>query len=92
LGKNDGVGGFAMLVIEIPVRHTIDARGMDRSVARFRLVRAMAAAELGDVVALWTDDASSRLDIPPWADAAGQRLIGIEARDGFDEIFIERRR
>jgi hypothetical protein len=40
---------------------------------------------------MWTDDASSRLDVPAWVDAAGQRLIGIEARDGFDEIFVERR-
>jgi TusA-related sulfurtransferase len=80
-----------MLVIEIPVRHTIDARGMDRASARLRLVRAMAAAELGDIVAMWTDDASSRLDVPAWVDAAGHRLIGIEARDGFDEIFVERR-
>jgi TusA-related sulfurtransferase len=91
--RNDGSQGRqAMLVIEIPVRHTIDARGVSRVVARLRLVRAMAAAEVGDIVAMWTDDASLRIDLPGWVREAGYRLIGIEARDGFDEVFVERRR
>lgn len=81
-----------MLVIEIPVRNTIDARGVSRVVTRLRLVRAMGAAEVGDIVALWTDDPSLRVDGPAWVAAAGHRFIGVEARDGFDELFIERRR
>lgn len=81
-----------MLVIEIPVRSTIDARGVSRVVARLRLVRAMAAAGQGDIVAMWTDDPTLRVDLPAWVSTAGHRLIGIESRDGFDEVFVERRR
>ena len=31
-----------------------------------------------------------RTDIPKWVDKAGHRLVGVDARDGYDEIVVEK--
>ena len=32
------------------------------------------------------------MDIPKWVEKAGHRLIGVFARDGYDEIIVEKMR
>jgi TusA-related sulfurtransferase len=56
------------------------------------LIRAIREGAVGDVIAVWSSDAGSRIDIPAWVEKAGHRLVGVEARDGYDEIFVEKRR
>jgi len=44
------------------------------------------------VIAVWSTDAGSRLDIPKWVEKAGHRLVGVDTRDGYDEIIVEKQR
>lgn len=81
-----------MTIIEIPVTHTIDARQVPAWMVEGQLARAMEHSRPGDIVEVWATDAAARVRIPAWASAAGHRLIGIEGRDGFDEIFVEKGR
>ena len=37
-------------------------------------------------------DKGSSTDIPKWVAKAGHRLVGVEARDGYDEIIVEKMR
>lgn len=80
-----------MMVIEIPVAETVDIRGRFGRPGRAILDRTLERVRPGEVVAIWSRDAASRLDIPAWAEDRGHRVIGIEARDGYDELFIEKR-
>ena len=80
-----------MMVIEIPVAETVDVRGRSWPLGRAILERALARARPGDVVAVWSGEVTSRVDIPAWAEGLGHRMVGIEARDGYDELFIEKR-
>ena len=34
--------------------------------------------------------AARRTDIPKWVEKAGHRLVGVDARDGYDEIVVEK--
>lgn len=81
-----------MMVIEIPVTRTIDARGSYCPGPLMELIRGIREAEVGDILAVWSTDAGSRIDIPKWVEKAGHRLVGIETRDGFDEIIVEKGR
>jgi TusA-related sulfurtransferase len=56
------------------------------------LARALAHARPGDIVEAWSTEASARDAVSSWVSGAGHRLIGIEAREGYDEIFVEARR
>jgi TusA-related sulfurtransferase len=81
-----------MQVLEIPINRTIDARGSYCPGPLMELIRAIREGQVGDVIAVWSSDAGSRLDIPKWVEKAGHRLVGIETRDGYDEIVVEKLR
>jgi TusA-related sulfurtransferase len=81
-----------MQVIEIPVTRTIDARGSYCPGPLMELIRGIREGQVGEVLAVWSTDAGSRIDIPMWVEKAGHRLVGIETRDGYDEIIVEKRR
>ena len=81
-----------MMVIEVPVDRTIDARGSYCPGPLMELIRGIREEPVGTVLAVWSTDAGSRIDIPKWVEKAGHRLIGVEARDGYDEIIVEKQR
>jgi len=81
-----------MDVLEVPINRTIDARGSYCPGPLMELIRAIREGEVGDVIAVWSSDSGSRLDIPKWIEKAGHRLVGIESRDGYDEIVVEKLR
>ena len=81
-----------MQVLEIPINRTIDARGSYCPGPLMELIRAIREGSVGDVIAVWSSDAGSRLDIPKWVEKAGHRLVGIETRDAYDEIVVEKLR
>jgi TusA-related sulfurtransferase len=80
------------MVIEVPVNRTIDARGSYCPGPLMELIRAIREGQVGEVIAVWSTDAGSRTDIPAWIEKAGHRLVGLEPRDGYDEIIVEKRR
>ncbi len=81
-----------MEVLEVPINRTIDARGSYCPGPLMELIRAIREGEVGDVIAVWSSDSGSRLDIPKWIEKAGHRLVGVETRDGYDEIIVEKLR
>ena len=73
-------------------RRTIDARGSYCPGPLMELIRAIREGQVGDVIAVYSDDAGSKMDIPKWVEKAGHRLVGVETRDGYDEIVVEKLR
>ena len=71
---------------------TIDARGSFCPGPLMELIRAIRESQVGDVLAVLSSDNGSRTDIPKWVEKAGHRLIGVTARDGYDEIIVEKTR
>lgn len=74
------------------ITRTIDARGSYCPGPLMELIRGIREAQIGDVLAVRSTDNGSRLDIPKWVAKAGHHLVGIETRDGYDEIVIEKLR
>jgi TusA-related sulfurtransferase len=72
------------------VTRTIDARGSYCPGPLMELIRAIREGQVGDVLAVYSSDSGSRIDIPKWVEKAGHRLIGVETRDGYDEIVVEK--
>ncbi|MFP5342860.1 MAG: sulfurtransferase TusA family protein [Candidatus Limnocylindria bacterium] len=74
------------------VTRTVDARGSFCPGPLMELIRAIRESEVGDVIAVLSSDKGSKVDIPTWVEKAGHRLVALEARDGHDEIVVEKRR
>lgn len=74
------------------ITRTIDARGSYCPGPLMELIRAIREGQVGDVIAVWSSDAGSKLDIPKWVEKAGHRLVALEAREGYDEIVVAKQR
>jgi len=82
-----------MQVLETPtITRTVDARGSYCPGPLMELIRAIREGQVGDVIAILSSDAGSKLDIPKWVEKAGHRLVALEAREGYDEIIVEKLR
>ena len=68
----------------------VDARGSYCPGPLMELIRVIRESQPGQVIAVYSSDSGSRTDIPKWVDKAGHRLIDVTARDGFDEILVEK--
>lgn len=79
-----------MQIMSTPITTTVDARGSYCPGPLMELIRAIREGQVGDLIAVWSSDAGSKLDIPKWVGKAGHRLVDLQARDGFDEIIVEK--
>ena len=70
----------------------VDARGSFCPGPLMELIRAIREGSVGDLITVYSSDKGSKTDIPKWVEKAGHRLVALEARDGFDEIIVEKRR
>jgi tRNA 2-thiouridine synthesizing protein A len=69
---------------------TVDARGSFCPGPLMELIRAIRESAPGQIIAVYSSDSGSKLDIPKWIEKANHRLLGIETRDGYDEIVVEK--
>ena len=74
------------------ITRLVDARGSYCPGPLMELIRAIREGHAGEVIAVRSSDAGSKIDIPKWVEKAGHRLVGVEARDGYDEIVVEQLR
>jgi TusA-related sulfurtransferase len=76
----------------VTIARTVDARGSFCPGPLMELIRAIRESQVGDVIAVYSSDKGSKIDIPKWIEKAGHRLIALEARDGYDEMVVEKLR
>jgi len=76
----------------IAITRTVDARGSFCPGPLMELIRAIRESQVGDVIAVYSSDRGSKIDIPKWIEKAGHRLVVLETRDGYDEIVVEKMR
>ena len=69
---------------------TIDARGSFCPGPLMELIRGIRESAPGTILAVWSTDSGSRIDIPKWVEKAGHRLVAIDTREGYDEIVVEK--
>jgi tRNA 2-thiouridine synthesizing protein A len=74
------------------ITRTVDARGSFCPGPLMELIRAIREGQVGDIIAVYSSDQGSKTDIPKWIEKAGHRLVALEARDGYDEIVVEKAR
>ncbi len=76
----------------VAITRTVDARGSFCPGPLMELIRAIRESQVGDVIAVYSSDKGSRMDIPKWIEKAGHRMVVLEVRDGYDEIIVEKLR
>ncbi len=70
----------------------VDARGSYCPGPLMELIRVIRESQVGDVLAVYSTDKGSRIDIPKWVEKAGHRLVSLGSQDGYDEIVVQKQR
>jgi TusA-related sulfurtransferase len=69
----------------------VDARGRPCPVPVIELARAVPTVEVGEVVAVLSDDPAAATDVPAWCRMRGQDYLGAQAAEGGGTAYEVRR-
>jgi len=76
----------------IEVANTTDARGSACPGPLLEAKKGMGKVKVGEVLEIYSNDAGTRVDIPAWSKKVGHEYLGMLEADGYDKLFIRRKK
>ncbi len=76
----------------IQAAKTVDARGSACPGPLLEAKKAIGAVPVGQTIEVWSGDASTKNDLPKWAAKVGHEFLGAVPAEGYDRIFITRKK
>ncbi len=70
----------------------VDARGAACPGPLLEAKKAMGTVPLGSVIEIWSTDPITKTDIGAWSAKVGHDFLGHLAADGYDRVFVVRRK
>jgi len=70
----------------------VDARGSACPGPLLEAKKAIGGVPVGQTIEVWSGDPSTKNDLPKWAAKVGHEFLGVLAGEGYDRIFITRRK
>ncbi len=70
----------------------VDARGTACPGPLLEAKKTIGTVSLGQTIEVWSGDPSTKSDLPKWAEKVGHEYLGAIQADGYDRIFVVRRK
>jgi len=70
----------------------IDARGSACPGPLLEAKKGMAGVPIGSVIEIWSTDPATKNDIGAWSAKVGHEFMGVLEADGYDRVFVTRRK
>ncbi|KPK69155.1 MAG: SirA family protein [Acidithiobacillales bacterium SM23_46] len=77
---------------KIKVAKVVDARGSACPGPLLEAKKAIGTVAVGETIEVWSGDPSTKADLPRWAAKVGHEYLGVREGDGYDRIFVSRRK
>jgi TusA-related sulfurtransferase len=77
---------------QIKAAKTVDARSMACPGPLLEAKKGIAGVAVGQVLEILSGDKGSREDIPAWCGKVGHEYMGVLERDGYDSLFVTRKK
>lgn len=77
---------------QIEAASTVDARGSACPGPLLEAKKAIGKVKVGEVLEILSNDPGTKEDIPIWAKKVGHNFLGYLQADGYDRIFVERKK
>jgi tRNA 2-thiouridine synthesizing protein A len=71
---------------------TVDARGSACPGPLLEAKKGIGKVKVGEVLEVLSGDAGTREDIPAWAGKVGHEYLGLINADGYDRLFVRRKK
>lgn len=75
-----------------PVAKVVDARGMACPGPLLEAKKAIGSVAVGETIEIWSGDPSTKADLPRWSAKVGHEFVGSVAGEGYDRLFITRKK
>ncbi len=79
-------------VDKIQVAKVVDARGSACPGPLLEAKKAIGTVSVGDTIEVMSGDASTKNDLPKWAGKVGHEFLGSVEAEGYDRMFITRKK
>jgi tRNA 2-thiouridine synthesizing protein A len=76
----------------IQASEVIDARGSACPGPLLEAKKGMAGVPIGSVIEIWSTDPATKNDIGAWSAKVGHEFMGVLEGDGYDRVFVTRRK
>jgi TusA-related sulfurtransferase len=76
----------------VTVASTVDARGSACPGPLLEAKKGIGKIKVGETLEVLSNDSGTRNDIPVWAKKVGHEYLGHESTDGYDRLFVVRRK
>jgi tRNA 2-thiouridine synthesizing protein A len=70
----------------------VDARGMACPGPLLEAKKAIGTVKVGETVEILSGDPSTKNDVPTWAAKVGHEFVGVLAGEGYDRLFVTRKK
>lgn len=70
----------------------VDARGTACPGPLLEAKKGMAGVALGSTIEIWSTDPATKNDISAWSNKVGHDFLGVLEADGYDRVFVIRRK
>lgn len=77
---------------KIQAAKVVDARGTACPGPLLEAKKAIGIVPVGQTIEVWSGDPSTKNDLPRWAAKVGHEYLGAIGADGYDRIFVVRRK
>jgi tRNA 2-thiouridine synthesizing protein A len=71
---------------------TADARAMACPGPLLEAKKSIGTVKVGEVLEIWSGDPGTKKDMPRWCEKVGHEFLGTIAADGYDRLFIRRKK
>jgi TusA-related sulfurtransferase len=76
----------------IEVSSTVDARGSACPGPLLEAKKGIGKVKVGEILEIYSSDSGTRQDIPVWAKKVGHEYLGHLETDGYDKLFVKRKK
>jgi tRNA 2-thiouridine synthesizing protein A len=83
---------FTNDLLELEAEKVVDARGSACPGPLLEAKKGIGAIQIGEVLEIWSGDPGTKNDIPRWAAKVGHEYLGCVEADGYDRIFVRRKK
>ena len=80
------------LLTNIKVAKVVDARGCACPGPLLEAKKGIGAVRVGEVLEIWSGDPDTKENISPWAKKAGHDYLGCLPAQGYERIFVTRKK
>jgi TusA-related sulfurtransferase len=76
----------------IKAAKVVDARAMSCPGPLLEAKKGIGTVKVGEILEVWSGDANTKNDMPRWCEKVGHGFLGILPGEGYDRLFVQRKK